>query len=165
MNLREKAQSVARSYEEITADAEKYLLAAIDALNDKRPTSIKCDKISLGGNEDCTHTHIIVDGESKLVIDVEDDQICITLDETNESVTLNEKDTKEVQELFFNKLQTLLEEKKKAECPAHGRLINILVIPLILDDLRRAGKDPMDITPHELKKLIDEKIKEIKNEN
>lgn len=165
MNLREKAQSVARSYEEITADAEKYILAAIDALNDKRPTSIKCDRISLGGNEDGTHTHIIVDDESKLVVDVEDDQIRITLDETNESVTLNEKDAKEVQELFLDKLQALLEEKKKAECPARGLLTHILAMPLVIDDLKKAGKDPMDITPRELQQLINEKIDSIKNGN
>ena len=165
MNLREKAQSTARSYEEITADAEKYILAAIDVLNDKRPTSIKCDRISLGGNEDGTHVHIFVDGESKLVVDVEDDQIRITLDETDESVTLNEKDAKEVRELFFGKLQTLLEEKKKSECPARGLLEHILVMPLVLAEIKEAGKDPLDITPRELQQLLDEKVAEIKNKD
>lgn len=165
MNLREKAQSTARSYEEITADAEKYILAAIDALNDKRPTSIKCDRISLGGNEDGTHVHIFVDGESKLIVDVENDQIRITLDETGESVTLNEKDAKEVRELFLDKLQTLLEEKKKAKCPARGLLKNILVMSLVIDEIEKAGKDPLDITPRELQQLIDEKVAEIEKEN
>lgn len=161
MNLREKVQ---RSYEEITADAEKYILAVIDVLNDKRPTSIKCDRISLSGNEDCTHTHIIVDGESKLVVDVEDDQIRITLADTNESVVLNEKDAKEVDELFLTKLQTLLEKKKKAECPASEMLTHILAMPLVINDLKKAGKDPMDITPRELQQLIDDKIAEIQRE-
>lgn len=163
MNLREKAQSTTRSYEEITADAEKYILVAIDALNDKRPTSIKCDRISLGGNEDGTHIHIIVDGESKVVMDVEGDKIRITLDESNESVTLNEKDAKEVQELFLDKLQALLEEKKKSECPARGLLEHILVMPLVIAEIKEAGKDPLDITPRELQQLIDEKVAEIKN--
>lgn len=163
MNLREKAQSVARSYEEITADAEKYILAAIDSLNDKRPTSIECESIALGGTEDGTHTHIIVDNESKLVIDVDDNEVRITLDETGESVTLNEKDANEVRELFFDKLQVLLEEKKKARCPARGLLEHILVAPLVINDLKKAGKDPMDITPRELQQLIDEKVAEIKN--
>lgn len=165
MNLREKTQSTARSYEEITADAEKYILAAIDVLNGKHPTSIKCDKISLGGNEDVTHTHIIVNDESKLVVDVEGDKIRITLDETNESVTLNEKDTKEVQELFLDKLQTLIEERKKAKCPARGLFEHILVMPLVIDEIKKAGKNPLDITPRELQQLIDEKVAEIEKGN
>lgn len=165
MNLREKAQSTARSYEEITADAEKYILAAIDVLNGKHPTSIKCDKISLGGNEDVTHTHIIVDGESKLVIDVEDDKIRITLDETNESVTLNEKDAKEVDELFFTKLRELIAKKKSQKLSRPSMLANILVMPLVIEDLNKAGKNPLDITPRELQQLIDEKVAEIEKGN
>lgn len=163
MNLREKAQSTARSYEEITADAEKYILAAIDVLNGKHPTSIKCDRISLGGNEDCTH--IFVDNESKIVVDVEGGKIRITLDETNESVILNEKDTKEVQELFLDKLQTLIEERKKAKCPTLGLFEHILVRSIVIDEIEKAGKNPMDITPRELQQLIDEKIAEIEKGN
>lgn len=161
MNLREK--TVARSYEEITADAEKYILAAINAINDKADNSLDCKSIALGGEEDGSHTHILIDRESKVVIDIEGENIKITLDDTGESVILNEKDTQEVKELLLDPLKDLI-EKKREEKRHKLDITHILALPLVVADLREQGKDPMDITPRELKRLVDEKIDSIRNE-
>lgn len=164
MNLREK--TVARSYEEITADAEKYILAAINAINDKEINTLDCKSIALGGDDDGNHTHILVDHKSKVVVDVEDENIKITLDDTGESVILNEKDAQEVKELFLDPLRDLIEKKREEEKhPACGLLGSILVMPLVIQDLKEQGKNPMDITPREMKRLIDEKTAELMKED
>lgn len=161
MELREKAQT--RSYDEITKDVEKYLLAAIDSLNDKRPTSIECNSVAFGGNEDCSHVHIIVDTESKVVIDVEGDKIKVTLEDTGESVILNEKDTQDVHDLIIVKLQETVKERKSRD--KHGILAYLLVLPMVIEELEKAGKGLADLTPSDIQELLDKKIDEMKEHN
>lgn len=164
MNLKEKAQKVAekRSYEQITNDAEKYLVAAAKVLDGENPGE-EFHKIGFGGTDDFTHVHILVNDESKVTINRAGDNVAITLDETDETVNLNEKDSAEVIELILNKLAAEVAEREKGGCPA-GRIIGrMLVVPLVFDDLRKAGRDPQDVTPRELNELIEKKIEEIMN--
>lgn len=163
MNLKEKTVAQKRNYEQVTNDAEKYLIAAIKVLNGENPGK-EFNKIGFGGAEDFTHVHVIVDDESKVTINRAGDNVAITLDETDETVNLNEKDSAEVIELILDKLAAEVAEREKDGCPAANIIKHVLVTPLVLDDLRKAGRDPQDVTPRELKQLIEKKVAELENE-
>lgn len=158
MNLKEKIQENSRSYEQITNDAEKYLVAAAKALNGE---DSGFHRLGFGGTDDFTHVHILVNDESKVTINREGDSVDITLDETDETVNLNEKDSAEVIELILDKLAAEVAEHAKNECPAGNIIKHMMVVPLVFDDLRKAGRDPLDITPRELSELLDKKVQEI----
>lgn len=164
MNLKEKFQNLPaeRSYEEITGDAEKYLFGAISAMAGKKPEDIEGD-LSLHGTGDGSHFHIVVDGESKVVVNSDNKgHVQITLDETDETVELNEKDAAELNELLISKVKDHAREHMK-NCPLKGimdLIARFYAIPAAIHKLRKEGKDPNKMTPEEIFNYVDQMMEE-----
>ena len=153
MNLKEKLQNASRSYKQITDDAEKYIIAAIESLDDKKP-SIECSKIALVGNDD--HFHVIIDDESKLTVIHNEDPIKLILDETKESVVLNEKDSAEVRELLVSRAEKAMESYHAVKAVA-----SLAMLPKALEKLHKEGKDPMSMSVEEILKVAEQLIEEV----
>lgn len=154
MNLKAKNT---RSYEEITNEAEKYIQAAIEALEGKHPTAVECESIAAKGNEH--EVTIVINGKEEVTLEIEGDKI--KLIRNGESVILNDEDAAQVQELLISKIFERAGKKEKAV----SIIAKLAALPLVIADLQREGKDLTKLTCKDIDQLIEAKIKEVVNED
>lgn len=154
MNLKAKNT---RSYEEITNEAEKYIQAAIEALEGKHPTAVECESIAAKGNEH--EVTIVINGKEEVTLEIEGDKI--KLIRNGESVILNDEDAAQVHELLISKILERVGKKEKAV----SIIAKLAALPLVIADLQREGKDLTKLTCKDIDQLVEAKIKEVVNED